>query len=94
MLIIASPLGLLAPGTAFGEWGKQELAARGLGYIPTGIEKLSGLWGAPMANYDLPALGNSNLGYLLSAVVGIILIAVVVWLFSMLLTAGTGSKKT
>jgi len=74
VLIIASPLGLLAPGTAFGEWGKGELAARGLGYIPTGIEKLSGLWGAPMANYDLPALGNSNLGYLLSAVVGIILI--------------------
>jgi cobalt/nickel transport system permease protein len=88
VLIIASPLGLLAPGTAFGEWGKDELASQGLGYIPAGLEKLSGLWGAPMADYDLPALGNSNLGYLLSAVVGIILIAVVVWLFSMLLTKG------
>ena len=33
VLIIASPLGLLAPGTAFGEWGTDELASRGLGYI-------------------------------------------------------------
>ena len=93
VLIIASPLGLLAPGTAFGEWGKDELASQGLGYIPAGLEKLSGLWGAPMADYDLPALGNSNLGYLLSAVVGIILIAVVVWLFSMLLTKGSDSQQ-
>ena len=94
VLIVASPLGLLAPGTAFGEWGKNELAARGLGYIPAGLQKLSGLWGAPFANYNLPALGNANLGYIFSAVAGIVIIAVVVWLFSMLLTAGTRSKKT
>ena len=94
VLIIASPLGLLAPGTAFGEWGKDELASRGLGYIPAGLQKLSGLWGAPFANYNLPALGNVNLGYVFSAVAGIVIIAVVVWLFSMLLTAGSGSKKT
>ena len=89
VLIVASPLGLLAPGTAWGEWGTQQLASQGLGFIPAGMEKLSGLWGAPMADYDLPALGNSNLGYVLSAIVGIALIAIVIWLFSMLLTAGT-----
>ncbi|MFZ1043419.1 MAG: cobalt transporter CbiM [Anaerolineales bacterium] len=93
VLIIASPLGLLAPGTPWGEWGTDELASRGLGFVPAGLEKLSTLWGAPMADYNLPALGNSNLGYVLSAIVGIILITVVIWLFSMLLTASSQSKR-
>jgi len=93
VLIIASPLGLLAPGTAFGEWGADELASRGLGYIPAGLQKLSGLWGAPFADYNLPALGNANLGYVFSAVMGIVIIAIVAWLFTTLLTAGSGSKK-
>ena len=88
VLIIASPLGLLAPGTAWGEWGTQQLQERGLAAVPAGLEKLSGLWGAPMADYDLHALGNANLGYLLSAVLGILMVAFVVWLFTGLLTAG------
>jgi len=85
-LIIVSPVGLLAPGTAWGEWGTKELSNLGLGFIPQGMAKLSTLWGAPMAGYDLPVLGNANLGYLLSAVVGIIVVCVVVWLFGSLLT--------
>jgi hypothetical protein len=93
VLIVASPLGLLAPGTAWGEWGTKELAAMGLRSIPAGLEKLSSLWGAPMAGYDLPVLGNTNLGYVLSAVLGISLIALVIWLFMMLLTSGSGSQK-
>ena len=86
VLVVASPLGLLAPGTAWGEWGTKELASMGLGTIPAGLEKLSSLWGAPLAGYDLPALGNINLGYMLSALVGILVIGVVVWLFTLLLT--------
>ncbi len=93
VLIVASPLGLLAPGTAWGEWGTDQLAERGLASIPAGLQKLSGLWGAPMAGYDLPTLGNTNLGYLLSAVLGIALVALVIWLFMMLLTSGSGSQK-
>lgn len=93
VLIVASPLGLLAPGTAWGEWGTSQLARQGLGFVPAGMEKLSGLWGAPLAGYNLRALGNVNLGYILSAVVGIILIAVVVWLFALLLTSNTTAKK-
>lgn len=92
ILIIASPLGLLAPGTAWGEWGAEELTALGLGSIPAGLEKLSSLWGAPLADYDLPALGNANLGYILSAVVGIGVTALVVWLFTLLVT-GSGSRQ-
>ena len=86
-LVVASPLGLLAPGTAWGEWGTEELAGMGLGVIPAGLERLSGLWGAPLADYDLPALGNANLGYVLSAIVGIALTVLVVWLFTVLLTS-------
>lgn len=86
VLVVASPLGLLAPGTAWGEWGTEELASMGLGTIPAGLEKLSSLWGAPLAGYDLPVLGNINLGYMLSALVGILVVGVVVWLFTLLLT--------
>jgi cobalt/nickel transport system permease protein len=93
VLIIASPLGLLAPGTAWGEWGTQELKQMGLQSVPVGLEKLSSLWGAPLAGYDLPALGNTNMGYVLSAVLGIVIVTLVVWLFTMLLTAGSGSQK-
>jgi len=89
VLVVASPIGLLAPGTAWGEWGTEELTQLGLGAIPAGLQQLSSLWGAPLADYELPGLGNANLGYVLSAVLGVVVTAVVVWLFVMLLTAGT-----
>jgi ABC-type Fe3+ transport system permease subunit len=85
--IVAVPLGLLAPGTAWGEWNSQQLASQGLSAIPQGLAQLENLWSAPLSGYDLPALGNSNVGYILSAVVGIIVIAVVAWLLTTLLTA-------
>jgi cobalt/nickel transport system permease protein len=87
-LVVFTPLGLLAPGTAWGEWSAQELSGHGLSFIPRGFARLSGLWSAPMSRYNLPALGNANLGYILSAVVGILVIVGVVWLFSMLVTGG------
>jgi cobalt/nickel transport system permease protein len=91
VLVIASPLGLLAPGTAWGEWGTEELAELGFTSVPQGMAQLSTLWGAPVADYDIPALGNANLGYVLSAIVGILVVTVVVWLFTILL-ARTSSK--
>lgn len=87
ILIAATPLGLLAPGTAWGEWGASELAGLGLGFVPQGLAALESAWGAPLAGYDLPGLGNTNLGYVLSAVLGLILVAVVAWLFTLLFTA-------
>jgi cobalt/nickel transport system permease protein len=90
-LIVITPIGLLAPGTAWGEWGADELTSLGLSFVPKGLEQLSGLWSAPMPDYDLPALGNVNLAYILSALVGILVVVGVVWLFSMLVTTG---KKT
>jgi cobalt/nickel transport system permease protein len=91
VLIAFTPIGLLAPGTAWGEWGANELASLGLSFIPKGLQQLSGLWSAPMPDYDVPALGNANAAYLLSAVVGILITIGVVWLFSTLVING---KKT
>jgi len=91
-LIVASPLGLLAPGTAWGEWGTAQLSALGFKSVPAGLEKLSGLWGAPLSGYDLPLLGNANLGYVFSAATGIILTVLLVWLFTSLLTYRSGKQ--
>ncbi len=93
VLVVASPLGLLAPGTAWGEWGVEELTKLGLESIPAGLEKLSTLWGAPLADYDLPALGNANMGYLLSALLGIALVGITVWLLTLLVTGGSSRQK-
>ncbi|MBE3142792.1 MAG: cobalt transporter CbiM [Planctomycetes bacterium] len=90
-LIVITPIGLLAPGTAWGEWGAEELTSLGLSFIPKGLEKFSGLWSAPMPGYDMSALGNANVAYILSAIVGVLITIGVVWLFSILATSG---KKT
>jgi cobalt/nickel transport system permease protein len=90
-LIVISPIGLLAPGTAWGEWGAEELTGLGLSFIPEGLARLSGFWSAPFPDYDVPALGNANTAYILSAIVGILIIFGVVWLFSTLLIY---NKKT
>ncbi len=83
-LVMITPVGLLAPGTAWGEWGVEELTGMGLGFIPRGMDKLSGLWSAPAPGYSLPALASPGLGYLLSGLVGVAVIAVLFWLFGML----------
>jgi cobalt/nickel transport system permease protein len=57
-LALISPLGLLVPGTAWGEWGTEELTKMGLKSIPSGLAQLSGIWGAPLQGYNLPALGD------------------------------------
>jgi cobalt/nickel transport system permease protein len=87
VMIVLVPLGLLAPGTAWGEWGTRQLSGLGLAFVPQGLAKLSGLWSAPMSGYNLQALKNANLAYLLSGIVGTIVIGMVVWLFTMLVTA-------
>ncbi len=91
-LIFVTPLGLLAPGTAWGEWGAEELTSLGLHFVPKGLAQLSGLWSAPMPDYNVPALGNANIGYILSAGVGASVIVGVAWLFSMLVTGGKPSS--
>lgn len=89
VMILLTPLGLLAPGTAWGEWGAQELQQMGLGFVPEGLETLSGLWPAPFPDYAIPGWG-ARVGYLVSAIAGIGLILGITWVLYRVL----GTKKT
>lgn len=76
-LALLSPLGLLAAGTAWGEWGVEELQDM-FGAVPEGLGRLSSVWNAPLPDYELPFLQNATLGYILSAVIGIALLVIIV----------------
>jgi cobalt/nickel transport system permease protein len=66
-LAVATPLGLLAQGDAWGEWGVSALAER-VGAVPAGMEG-GFAFGALMPDYSLAGLP-AFAGYALSAVIG------------------------
>src|SRR5690242_13426461 len=61
LLIIWTPVGLITPGVAYGEWLPQpgDTALPGTTYIPQGIARLSSLWQAPLAGYQVPGVGQA-----------------------------------
>ncbi|MBC8080441.1 MAG: energy-coupling factor ABC transporter permease, partial [Gorillibacterium sp.] len=71
VMVLLTPLGLLAAGTAWGEWGPDELRSS-IGFLPKGMK--SGLhFAAPLADYSLPKI-HAIVGYSLSALIGAALI--------------------
>jgi cobalt/nickel transport system permease protein len=74
ILILATPLGLLASGTAWGEWGSEEIK-NFLGFIPKGMEK-GFQFNSPIPDYSFGFL-NEYFGYILSALVGVIIILII-----------------
>ena len=83
--VIAYPLGLLATGTAWGEWGADEIAeivtdGKALGYTPSGLESGWSL-DVPMPDYALEGM-NETLAYILSAVIGVALLIIIFKLIS------------
>jgi cobalt/nickel transport system permease protein len=80
VLAFATPLGLLAAGTAWGEWGADELKDM-LGYVPKGLKGIGDFWKAPLPDYGVPGMGNVA-GYILSALIGLAVISVLVWLLA------------
>lgn len=79
LVALATPLGLLASGTAWGEWGAEELKNMGLGFIPQGLQRFEGWWPAPMPDYGWPRMG-AVVGYILSAFAGIALVSFLLWM--------------
>lgn len=82
LFILLSPLGLLATGTAFGEWGLDQLPDE-VGFIPAGLAKFADFWRhSPLPDYGVPGLdasfAQSAGGYILSALVGTVLVAGVI----------------
>ncbi len=86
VLALLSPLGLLASGTAWGEWGAEEFSDM-LGYVPKGLARFAEIWSAPLPDYTVPGLGGAP-GYIASAVVGIVLVALITWGLGQLLARG------
>ncbi|WP_432663559.1 cobalt transporter CbiM [Wukongibacter baidiensis] len=74
-LILLSPLGLLATGTAWGEWSPEEIGEL-TGFIPRGMEN-GFSFNAVMPDYSI--IGISELAaYILSALAGVVLIFMVI----------------
>lgn len=88
VFVVLTPAGLIATGTAWGEWSGEEIR-EAAGYIPRGFAAMADKWKALLPDYSLPALGGgaagSISGYILSAVVGILLIAGLILLSSFLI---------
>jgi len=71
--LFLTPLGLLAPGTAWGEWSREELLSMGLGVIPVGFDRWTDIWSAPFPDYTLNGL-SAWIGYILSGAIGVVII--------------------
>ncbi len=81
-IAIIVPLGLIAPGFAFGEGAPSDVQAA-FGYIPQGLQQLSGFFSAPFSGYNVnfPFFNGANaplwhaaIGYEISGILGILLI--------------------
>jgi cobalt/nickel transport system permease protein len=66
------PIGLIASGSAWGEWGVSEIRNI-FGFVPSGM--LTGFsFNAVMPEYSVPAIANETIGYIVSAITGVVLI--------------------
>ena len=83
VLVVFTPLGLLAPGGAFGEDAPEDLDLGNLGLnaIPTGLAKYTGFWNHTLlGDYGFSDGSHLALAYVLSAVVGILVVGLAVYL--------------
>ena len=83
-LMILTPIGLLAAGTAWGEWAAEDFKNPAVrqeiqnashdsappNTAPKGLEKLSSVWTAPIPDYAPSFLNSAKFGYILSAMFG------------------------
>jgi cobalt/nickel transport system permease protein len=84
MLMFLTPLGILAAGSAWGEWVaadfsnpavRRQIAQASFeqaapARAPEGLERLSSVWTAPLVRYAPPYVTSAAFGYLLSAMFG------------------------
>jgi cobalt/nickel transport system permease protein len=82
VMALLTPLGLLAPGGAFGEDapGDLDLGNLDLQAVPTGLARYNGFWSHTLlGGYGFADGQHANLAYVLSAVVGIVIVAAAVY---------------
>ena len=86
-LVVLSPLGLLAEGTAFGEWSADELAEM-MNNVPAGIE--NGFpFEALFSDYTIPGT-NIAVGYILSAITALLIF----YILGKMIRTMNGAKAT
>lgn len=88
LLLILTPIGILAGGSAWGEWTARDLTDSALRNqiaaasgdrappetIPKGLERLSSIWTAPVSRYAPAFIQSAFFGYFVSAMFGVGLI--------------------
>ena len=93
ILVLLSPLGLILPalfgaGGAWGEWSIDTIEKL-IGYVPEGMKRLSGSGRAPLAGYTVSGQGkglvSESFGYMFSAIIGIALVAAIMFIIGKLL---------
>ena len=81
-MAIVAPLGLIAPGFAYGEGSTKDVEAA-FGYVPSGLQSLSSVFGAPLGDYNVPLpffsdasapLWHAAIGYEIAGIIGILLV--------------------
>ncbi|MEJ7606984.1 MAG: cobalt transporter CbiM [Bryobacteraceae bacterium] len=84
VLMVLSPIGLVAVGSAWGEWAPEDFKDEGArkqiaaasagatlpGTVPSGMQRLSAFWRAPIPDYAPALMRSPSFGYILSAVTG------------------------
>ena len=107
VLMVACPLGLIAAGMAWGEWGTDDLqnpevrqqitqASGNIAppeHVPAGMERLASLWNAPMPDYAPPFMHDANFGYVMSAIIGAGLIVLIFVALSWLVGRAPPSRE-
>ena len=90
VMVVLTPLGLLAPGTAFGEDAPNELAANlGLATVPAGMARYADFWRSALFPDYLSA---SPWTYMVSAVVGIVVVGLIVYVVGLLAVRVLGHR--
>jgi cobalt/nickel transport system permease protein len=91
VMVVLTPLGLLALGGAFGEDAPDELATDpGLSAVPAGMARYAGFWqDALFPDY----LSDSAWTYIVSAIVGIVVVGLVVYLLGLLVVRVLGGRR-
>ena len=79
-LIAVAPLGLIASGSAWGEWGAAEIEQR-VGYVPHGLGRLGDLWKGLLPDYGWSGASGAwaVVAYVVSAVLGVARLTAIAW---------------
>jgi cobalt/nickel transport system permease protein len=107
-LMILTPLGLVAAGTAWGEWSaedfqdpivREQIAAASNNQAPPtappeGLARIADIWTSPIPDYAPPFMNSQEFGYILSAMFGTGIIILFFLLCSWIARIISGGRKT